>query len=116
MSEERDFVLFLQDIVDSSEKVIRYIGKRTLDEFVSDEMIVDAVVRNFQIIGEASKNIPDRIKSKYHNVERRKIQNFRNVLIHDYFGIDYETLWQIAEEQNPMLIPQIKTIISLEQK
>ncbi|MBS4029241.1 MAG: DUF86 domain-containing protein [Ignavibacteriales bacterium] len=116
MPEEREFVLFLQDIVDCAEKIIRYIGNKTLDEFVSDDMVVDAVVRNFEIIGEASKNIPDKIKTKYPQVAWRKTTNFRNTLIHDYFGIDYEILWEIVEQKLPQLISQIKTIITLEQK
>jgi uncharacterized protein with HEPN domain len=115
MSDEREFSLFLRDIIDCAEKIIRYVGNKTLDEFVSDEMAVDAVVRNFEIIGEASKNIPSEIKIKHPQVEWRKTTHFRNTLIHDYFGIDYEVLWEIVKTKLPILIRQIKDVLEKEQ-
>lgn len=60
---------------------------------------MDAIVRNFEIIGEASSNIPTEIRDKYPFIKWRKISDFRNVLTHEYFGIDYEIMWEIIKKK-----------------
>ena len=77
-------------------------------------MRVDAIIRNFEIIGEASSNIPQEVRDKYPFVEWRKISDFRNVLAHGYFGIDYEIMWEIIKNKLPDLQRNLKTIINSE--
>ena len=77
-------------------------------------MKVDAVVRNLEIIGEASRNIPVEIKEKYQDIEWRKISDFRNILAHEYFGIDYEILWDIVATKLNPLQSKIQRILDLE--
>jgi len=85
----RSYKLYLEDILASVNKILKYVGNAPLEDFIKDEMRIDAVVRNFEIIGEASSNISHEIREMYPFVEWRKISNFRNVLAHEYFGVGY---------------------------
>ena len=71
---------------------------------------VDAIVRNFEIIGEASNRIPDDFKTEHPEIEWRRIIGFRNRIIHEYFGIDFENLWKIKNENIPILFEFIELI------
>ncbi|MEK7376748.1 MAG: DUF86 domain-containing protein [Candidatus Margulisiibacteriota bacterium] len=107
---ERDHILFLQDILESLEKISKYCKDKTFEEFKSSELLVDGVVRNLEIIGEAAKKLPDNIKQKYPDVEWKKISGLRDILIHDYIGIDYDVLWDIIANKVPDLKSNIKRI------
>jgi uncharacterized protein with HEPN domain len=86
--EKRDYILFLEDILDALEKIENYTKNLSFAEFADNGMAVDAVIRNYEVIGEATKNIPEEIKEKYPEVEWKEATGFRDVLIHDYFGIE----------------------------
>lgn len=100
---KRDYSLFIDDILDSIRKIERYTESKTFEGFSQDEMAVDAVIRNFEIIGEAARNIPEEIKGKYPFVEWKEMLGFRNVLIHDYFGIEVESVWDTVQNNIPIL-------------
>ena len=93
---DRDPILYLEDIVLSMQRVKEYIGELSFQDFKWDYKTVDAVIRNFEIIGEASKNLPAEIKEKYENVPWDEMYRLRNRISHEYFGIDYEIIWSIA--------------------
>jgi uncharacterized protein with HEPN domain len=95
-------------------RIIEYIGDRDFEEFKNNTMVVDAVVRNFEIIGEASNNLPDEIKDKYPEVPWRKMYGLRNLVSHEYFGIDYEMIWEIAKTNLPDNIKDFREIIEKE--
>ena len=102
MSEkERDYLLFLEDILNAIEKIEIYITELSFEKFCANSMVVDAVIRNFEVIGEAAKNVPEKIKKKYPDVEWKEATGFRNVLIHDYFGIDLEAVWDTIRNNIP---------------
>jgi len=102
MSEkERDYLLFLEDILNAIEKIEIYITELSFEKFCANSMAVDAVIRNFEVIGEAAKNVPEKIKKKYPDVEWKEATGFRNVLIHDYFGIDLEAVWDTIRNNIP---------------
>ena len=82
------FRLYFEDILASINKIQNYIADSSFEDFIKEEMKLDAVVRNLEIIGEAARNIPAEIKEKYPDVEWRKISDFRNILALEYFGID----------------------------
>ena len=77
-------------------------------------MVVDAVVRNFEIIGEAAKNIPDQIKEKYPEIPWKKMYGLRNLISHEYFGVDYEMIWQIITEDLPQNMKDMSKILKAE--
>lgn len=82
----------------------------TSKEFLNDDKTIDAVIRNFEIIGEASNRIPEEIRDKYQLVNWHRIKGFRNRVIHDYMGIDYEIVWEIIENDLSELQKQIQII------
>ena len=108
--EIRDYRLYLEDILESIEKIKKYVKGVSLKEFTKKEMIIDAVVRNFEIIGEATRQLPPKIKSKYPHVEWKAMVAFRNVIIHEYFGINRKIMWDIIENELPELENKLKRI------
>ena len=97
----RDYKVYLEDIMEAIAKIERYIANLSFEEFIKKEMVIDATVRNFEVIGEAVKRIPENIKQKYPDVEWKKIAGLRDILIHEYFAIDLEILWDIIKNKLP---------------
>ena len=87
-----------------------YTINLSFDEFIVDSKTVDAVVRNFEIIGEAANRLPDDFRDKYRDIDWHRIRGFRNRIIHDYFGIDYAIVWKIKETFLPELLEKLKSI------
>ena len=110
----RSHKLYLEDILTSIKKIQNYIGDSPYEALLVDEMRLDAIVRNFEIIGEAASNMPAEISDKYPFVEWRKIADFRNVLAHEYFGINYKIMWDIIKNKLPALQKDIQTILKKE--
>ena len=86
---KRDNSLLVDDIVESGKKIISYIGDMTFDEFVQDSKTVDAVIRNFEIIGEAENRLTEEHKQQHSEIDWHRLRGFRNRIVHDYIGIDY---------------------------
>ena len=107
----RNINLYLDDMRNACEKVIRYVDNLNQQQFVGDEKTYDAVVRNLTIIGEAVKNIPQEIREIHPDIEWRKISGFRDIAVHDYFGIDEDILWDIIQNEIPSLLIQLNHII-----
>lgn len=108
----RTVLHFLDDIRDATDKILKFRKGVSFEEFSSDEMRKDAVVWNFEVIGEAVKNLPDELKERYPSVEWRKIAGLRDAIVHGYFRIDYEVLWEIIEKDLLILHNQIQVIIA----
>ena len=96
--------LLIQDIIESAQKILEYTKGLTYDDFKSDSMRVDAVIRNFEIIGEAANRLPEEFKNKIPGIDWHKIRGFRNRVAYDYMGINYFIVWQIKEEFLPEMI------------
>ncbi len=107
----RDYKLYLDDIAEAAKRIEKYVRGFTLEKLKKDSLTVDAVVRNLEIIGEAAKSIPANVKEKYPNIEWKKIAGLRDILVHEYFGIDLEVLWDIIENKLPLLKKQIKRVL-----
>ena len=90
--ENRNYRMYLEDMKVAMERIEEYIDGYTFDQFIQDHKTVDAVIRNFEIIGEASNNLPKSIKEKYHQVPWNEMYLMRNKISHQYFGIDYEII------------------------
>jgi uncharacterized protein with HEPN domain len=110
----RDFKLYLDDIIESTNRIAEYSAGTTHKTLLTDKMRLDAIVRNLEIVGEAAGKLPLDITNKYPVVEWKKIVNFRNLLAHEYFGIDYEILWDIINNKIPQLRQAILSIIASE--
>jgi uncharacterized protein with HEPN domain len=111
---ERDPVLYLEDMVLSMERVQEYIASVNLGQFKLDYKTIDAVVRNFEVIGEASKNLPQVMKDKYPHVPWEQMYRLRNRISHEYFGVDHEIIWDIANLQLATNHKDILEILKIE--
>lgn len=107
-----DYRLYLEDMQEACEKVLRYVRSLLFDQFVQDEKTFDAVVRNLEIIGEAAKHIPPQLRDRHPKVEWRKIAGLRDVVAHEYFGIDEDILWDVVQNQVPTLLDQVVQILA----
>ena len=95
----REYLAFIEDMIEAIDKILRYLD--TVDgfeDFLNSEMVIDAVTRNYEIIGEAANQIPKEIKEKYPTVPWRQMYGLRNFATHEYHTIDPRILWEIAED------------------
>lgn len=99
----RDFKVYLDDIRSAAAKIRRYTAGLSFDALQNDERTVDAVVRNLEIIGEAVKQLPAGIRAQHQDVDWKRIAGFRDILAHEYFGIDLEIVWDILQTKLPAL-------------
>ena len=111
---KREFILYLEDMFQSMQRIEEYLGDLDFRKFKMTYMVVDAIIRNFEIIGEASKNIPPEIQEKYPEIPWRKMYGLRNLIAHEYFGIDYEMIWEIAKNNLPQNLNDLAIIIEKE--
>ena len=111
---KRNWQLFIEDITESIRLIKEYTQNMGFESFKNDRKTIDAVVRNFEIIGEASKYIPEAVKIKYHEVDWQAIIGLRNRITHEYFGISLSIIWHIIEVELPKLQIQMKDILTKE--
>ncbi len=95
----RDYKVYLEDILQAIEKIRGYTAGLSFASFQSDSKTFDAVVRNLEIIGEATKNIPERVRDTNPQIEWKKVAGLRNILTHEYFGVDAEIIWDIIQNK-----------------
>jgi uncharacterized protein with HEPN domain len=100
--------LLIEDIIESGNKILLYTKDLDFDQFISDGKTVDAVIRNFEIIGEAANRLPEDFKDNYTEIDWYRIRGFRNRIVHDYFGIDYNIVWVIKETFCPTSLTALK--------
>lgn len=102
--------LYILDILEAIQNIEQYVEGLSFDEFVRDRKTIDAVVRNFEIIGEATKSVPEDVKTKYSDIPWKQMAGMRDRLIHEYFGIDLEIVWKTIKDDLPQIKPLIKSI------
>ena len=113
---KRDYKSFLKDIDENVKKIKKFTKNVEFDEFKNNEEKIYAVTKAFEIIGEASKNIPEEIREKYKDVEWKKIIRHRDFLSHYYWGVELNEEWKIVKDDLDKLEKQIKEIIKKEVK
>ncbi len=104
---------YLTDIKNSTEQIIIYLKNISLDEFNKDEKTQDAVIRRFEIIGEASNKLSDEFKKKYSNIPWKQMNGLRNILIHNYCEVDLELVYNTAVRDIPILLKNLVEIITV---
>ena len=107
---KRDLDIFFKDILEAIGSIKEYTHGMGYEEFIQDKRTRDAVVRNLEIIGEASKNIPDETKEKYPEVNWKAITGMRDKFIHEYFGVSNPIVWETITGDIPVFEAQIKEI------
>jgi uncharacterized protein with HEPN domain len=95
---KRDPKLLLQDIVEACEKIQVYTEGMDFKRFHDDNKTLDAVIRNFEVIGEASKQIPENFRDSHPHISWRHLIGLRNRIVHAYFGVDHQIIWKIIQE------------------
>jgi uncharacterized protein with HEPN domain len=109
MSEKRDIALFIQDVFDAIDKINGYVSGATNEkELKNDRKTYDAVMMNFIIIGEAVKNVYEEVRKNHPNVEWREIMAMRNILVHEYWGINEGVVWNTVKKD----LPKLKEIVA----
>ncbi|MDD5400950.1 MAG: DUF86 domain-containing protein [Sulfurimonas sp.] len=100
---KRDELLFLHDILDSTNAILEFTDGFDIDKFSTDRLVYSATIREFEIIGEATIHLSIETLSKYDQIPWRDLKDFRNLLIHEYFGVDYEIVWNTIKNDLPLL-------------
>ena len=108
----RDWKLYLEDIAASCRKILRYTQGLSAEQLIQDDKTYDAVVRNLEIIGEAAKHIPSEAQTLLPDIDWRKAAGMRDMLAHDYFGIDNEILWDVVQNKVPELAKAVDAFLN----
>lgn len=108
---KRDYTVYLKDMIESITWIFQFTEDISFDEFNSDRKTVDAVIRNFEIIGEASKSVPSEIKKRFEEIPWNEMYLMRNKISHEYFGVDLELVWHIIRNDLPDNLMQLKKIL-----
>lgn len=107
---KRDPKLLIGDILEATGKIKLYTKKYSFNRFISDSKTIDAVIRNFEIIGEAANRLPEEFIEKHRSVDWYRIIGFRNRIVHDYMGIDYMIVWTIIQKDLNKLVRSLNKI------
>jgi uncharacterized protein with HEPN domain len=106
--------MYLEDIQTAMSRIAEYLQEYDFEQFKRDYKTVDAVIRNFEIIGEASKKLDEKLKERYPDVPWEEMYYLRNRVSHEYFGVDYEIIWDVAVNHLPGNKIQIDRILEVE--
>lgn len=111
MSKRRDRD-FLEDILEASDRALRYVSGMDYEQFVADSKTQDAVIRTLEIVGEATKHLSNELRAEYDGVPWKSMAGLRDRLIHGYFGVNLDIVWQIVNEELPGVQHQVREIVA----
>jgi len=110
----RDYKVYLEDVLEAIRKIREFTAGLTLETFSQDAKTLDAVVRNLEIIGEAVKHLPDNVRARYPGLDWKKIAGLRDILIHEYFGVNVEVIWDVVQHKLPDLEKAVRALSATE--
>ncbi len=108
---KKEALIFIEHMLESIEKIEKYTKKLTKEKLIKDTKVQDAIIRRIEILGEAVKNLPDDFRNKHPEVEWSEVVRTRDKIIHHYFGVDLDIIWDIIKKDLPKLKKQIKEIL-----
>lgn len=111
---KRGIIEFLSDIKEAIKRIRLYTNNMDYESFLKDIKVQDAVVRNLEIMGEATKSLPGEIRNKYPQIPWKELAGVRDRLIHLYFGVNYDIVWDIVKKELPNIFLQIEEILNKE--
>jgi len=103
---------YLSDIQEAMQRIVEYTTGLTYKQFIQDVKTQDAVVRNLEIIGEATKNLSSSLRKTHAKIPWKEMAGMRDKMIHDYFGVNYEIVWTVATEELTTLLPKIQKLLT----
>ncbi|MDD5371914.1 MAG: DUF86 domain-containing protein [Sulfurimonas sp.] len=107
---KRDINLYLEDIIDSSKAIKEFVGEMSFEEFINDRKTYSATIREYIIIGEAVSNLIEELEEKIPQYPWRMVKDFRNFIVHEYFGVDPEIVWDLTMQELDEMVNNIKKI------
>ena len=108
----REWKFLVTDILDAIARIQSYVAGMTSSQFASDNRTIDAVVRNFIVIGEAAGQIPEQVSEQHPEIPWRVMRDMRNFAVHHYWGVETEVVWQTIQRDLPPLVPSLKAVIA----
>lgn len=108
---EREWSFRIQHIVDAIQRITRYTAGMTFEEFAADDRTVDAVIRNFLVIGEATRHVPDHVRKSVPRVPWKLMEGIRHILVHDYDTVRLDVVWKTVVEDLPALIDPLQRML-----
>jgi uncharacterized protein with HEPN domain len=107
---DRDLRDYINDLIEACEEILSFTQGMSYSDFAGDKKTVNAVIRSLEVIGEATKKLPASFRNNFPNIPWKQMAGMRDKLIHEYFGIDMQMVWQAVERHIPYILPLIKEI------
>jgi uncharacterized protein with HEPN domain len=103
--------LYLVDILDACDRISRFLGDMTVEDWAKDDLVQSATLQQLVVLGEAARGLSMELRDRHPEVPWRRMVGFRNVALHEYFSVEWHLVWAVARDQVPQLEPQIRTIL-----
>lgn len=109
---KRDYRLFIKDIIAAMESIEGFVEGMSFEELMQDDKTASAVIRKFEIVGEATKCLPDELKEEHPEIQWKRMAGMRDRLIHAYFGVDYKLVWEAIKAEVPSMKLKLQEILT----
>ena len=110
----RDWRFRISDSLDSIERIQRYSSQLDQESFRRNQLVVDAVIRNLAVIGEAARHVPEDVIARHPDLPWEDMRDMRNVVVHEYFGVSLDVIWSTIQHNLPPLVPVLRRILEVE--